>query len=59
MYAFPSINLTENAIAVAKEKRLEPDYFYCLEVLENTGLIIIPGSGKLNLKIKLIFLPPK
>lgn len=24
---------------------MEPDLFYCLCVLENTGIVLVPGSG--------------
>ena len=33
------------AIAAARAKGLEPDALYCLELLENTGVVVVPGSG--------------
>ena len=45
MYAFPSIFLTESAIKAAKEKNMEPDVLYCLELLQETGIVVVPGSG--------------
>eukprot|EP00831_Metopus_contortus_P022761 TRINITY_DN2046_c0_g1_i1.p1 TRINITY_DN2046_c0_g1~~TRINITY_DN2046_c0_g1_i1.p1 ORF type:complete len:279 (-),score=48.20 TRINITY_DN2046_c0_g1_i1:165-1001(-) len=45
MYAFPQIMLTESAIAAAKAKDCDPDEFFCLELVENTGIIAVPGSG--------------
>ncbi len=45
MYAFPSIELPENIIKKAREMKMEPDYYYCLNLLEHTGLITVPGSG--------------
>lgn len=45
MYAFPSIELPENVIKRARELNMEPDYYYCLNLLEQTGLITVPGSG--------------
>lgn len=45
MYAFPKIELSQNAIKEAQSRGLQPDTFYCLELLENTGLCVIPGSG--------------
>ncbi len=45
MYAFSRIFLTESAIKAAKEKNLAPDMMYCLEALEETGLVLVPGSG--------------
>lgn len=45
MYAFPKIELSQNVIKEAQLRGLQPDAFYCLELLENTGLCVIPGSG--------------
>lgn len=45
MYAFPSINLPEKACAAAREKGMEPDAMYCSELLEHTGIVVVPGSG--------------
>jgi aspartate/methionine/tyrosine aminotransferase len=45
MYAFPRIDITESAIAAAKAKGMVADVFYCGEVLKNTGLMLVPGSG--------------
>lgn len=45
MYAFPKLNLPEKAIEAAKQKGIEPDAFYAFQLLEATGICIIPGSG--------------
>ena len=45
MYAFVRVFLTESAIKAAKEKSLAPDVMYCVEALEETGLVMVPGSG--------------
>lgn len=45
MYAFPKITLSEKAIEKAKSVGLQPDVLYCLELLEQTGLCVVPGSG--------------
>jgi aspartate/methionine/tyrosine aminotransferase len=45
MYAFPKIDLPEIFIRECIEKSLEPDLAYCLELLENTGIVVVPGSG--------------
>ena len=45
MYAFPTITLPPNAVAAAKSQGIEADEFYCLELLEETGIVIVPGSG--------------
>jgi alanine transaminase len=43
MYAFPQIKFSKKAIEAAGKQ--EPDLFYCLEVLKNTGIVLVPGSG--------------
>ena len=43
MYAFPSIKFSKKAIEAAGGQ--SPDLFYCLEVLKNTGIALVPGSG--------------
>lgn len=45
MYCFPSVFLKESAIKAAKEKGIAPDVLYCVEALEATGIVIVPGSG--------------
>lgn len=45
MYAFPRITLPEKAIEAAKKEGKQPDAFYAFELLENTGICIVPGSG--------------
>ncbi len=45
MYAFPMIRLPKKAIEAAKKAGLEPDAFYCMSLLEATGVVTVPGSG--------------
>ena len=45
MYAFPKINLPEKAIAQAKKQGIAPDLLYALELLENTGICGVEGTG--------------
>ncbi|EFA11840.1 Alanine aminotransferase 2-like Protein [Tribolium castaneum] len=45
MYAFPQFTLPPKAIAEAKKQNKAPDVFYAFELLENTGICIVPGSG--------------
>ena len=45
MYLFPTITLPSKAIEAAKEAKQEPDAFYCLRLLEATGICVVPGSG--------------
>lgn len=45
LYTFPQIRLPPKAIAAAKEAGLAPDAFYCLQMLDQTGIVVVPGSG--------------
>lgn len=45
MYAFPKLTLPPKAIAAAKAAGKAPDAFYCLKLLEETGISTVPGSG--------------
>ena len=39
------IHLPEKAVAEAKLKNQDPSTFYAFELLENTGICVVPGSG--------------
>ncbi|KAK9239111.1 pyridoxal phosphate-dependent transferase [Lipomyces kononenkoae] len=45
MYLFPTISIPPKAIKEAQRRNEEPDQFYCLELLEQTGVCVVPGSG--------------
>jgi alanine transaminase len=45
MYAFPRIHLPAKAIEKAKSVGQAPDVFYAFQLLENTGICVVPGSG--------------
>lgn len=45
LYLFPKLQLTKKAEEVAKEMGKPVDGFYCLELLNQTGICVIPGSG--------------
>ncbi|CAH1762162.1 13787_t:CDS:10, partial [Entrophospora sp. SA101] len=45
MYLFPRIKLPPKAINMAKELGKQPDELYCFEMLEATGVCVIPGNG--------------
>lgn len=45
MYSFPQIRLPPKAIDAANKARKHPDVFYCLKLLEATGISTVPGSG--------------
>ncbi|KAJ5292897.1 small nuclear ribonucleoprotein Sm D1 [Penicillium atrosanguineum] len=45
MYLFPTIKLPNGAIEAAKAEGRAADEFYCLRLLEATGVCVVPGSG--------------
>lgn len=45
MYLFPKLKLPEKAMVAAKKAGKDPDNFYCLEMLDATGICTVPGSG--------------
>uniref|UniRef100_A0A7S3JTD7 Aminotransferase class I/classII large domain-containing protein n=1 Tax=Aureoumbra lagunensis TaxID=44058 RepID=A0A7S3JTD7_9STRA len=45
LYVFPSIQVPKRAVLAAKQKNIAPDLFYCIRMLEATGLVTVPGSG--------------
>ncbi|KAJ2957503.1 hypothetical protein NQZ79_g6798 [Umbelopsis isabellina] len=45
MYVFPKITLPKKAIEAAQAAGKEPDNFYCLEMLDATGVCVVNGSG--------------
>ncbi|XP_061549774.1 alanine aminotransferase 2-like isoform X1 [Phycodurus eques] len=45
MYSFPRISIPEKAVNEAAGKGQQPDMFYCMRLLEETGICLVPGSG--------------
>jgi len=45
MYSFPRLHLPPKAVEAAKKAGKAPDTFYCLHLLEETGISVVPGSG--------------
>ncbi|XP_060694088.1 alanine aminotransferase 2 [Hemiscyllium ocellatum] len=45
LYAFPRIFIPSKAIKEAETRGMIPDMFYCMKLLEETGICVIPGSG--------------
>ena len=45
MYAFPSIVFTKKAISAAGAVGMSPDKFYVMRLLEETGVVVVPGCG--------------
>ncbi len=45
MYAFPTISLPPAAVRAAAAAGKAADVFYCLALLDETGVVVVPGSG--------------
>ncbi|XP_016003128.2 alanine aminotransferase 2 [Rousettus aegyptiacus] len=45
MYAFPRIFIPPKAVEAAQARNMAPDMFYCMSLLEETGICVVPGSG--------------
>lgn len=45
MFAYPRIEIPVEAQLEAKKLNMSPDEFYCLRLLEETGVCVIPGTG--------------
>lgn len=43
MFAFPRIELPEKAIEAAQKQKIEPDMKYCLDLLNEKGVCLLPG----------------
>lgn len=63
MYIFFKVLLPEKAVEEAKKRGVEPDYLYCEELLNNTGIVTVPGSGfhqeEGTYHVRTTFLPPE
>mmetsp|Transcript_6960 Transcript_6960/g.10487 ORF Transcript_6960/g.10487 Transcript_6960/m.10487 type:complete len:485 (-) Transcript_6960:73-1527(-) len=45
MYAFPQLVMPQKFVEAAEAKGAKPDEFYCMEMLNATGIVTVPGSG--------------
>jgi alanine transaminase len=45
LYLYPQITLSTKAQEAARRAGKEPDAFYALELLDKTGICVVPGSG--------------
>ena len=45
MYCFPSVDMPPKAISAAEKQGISPDTLYCMSLLQNTGLCVVPASG--------------
>jgi len=63
LYAFPKITLPDGFIAAAKAAKMQPDTFFCMNLLEKTGIVTVSGSGFSQVKgtyhLRLTILPPE
>ncbi|XP_075954385.1 alanine aminotransferase 2-like isoform X1 [Anarhichas minor] len=63
MYSFPRITIPEKAVKEATDKGQQPDMFYCMKLLEETGICLVPGSGfgqkEGTYHFRMTILPPK
>nr|PIL96257.1 putative aminotransferase [Toxoplasma gondii COUG] len=63
VFGFPQIRIPPGALREAKKKGVEADLLFCLELLEATGIVTVPGSGfgqkHGTYHIRICILPPK
>ncbi|KAJ1430233.1 alanine aminotransferase 2 [Ochromonadaceae sp. CCMP2298] len=63
LYAFPSIQLPPRAVDASAAQGVSADAFYCMQLLEQTGIVVVPGSGfgqaPNTLHFRLTILPPE
>ena len=45
MYVFPSVQLPSGVVQAAEEMGLSPDTLYSLDLLQSTGICVVPASG--------------
>lgn len=45
MYAFPQVKFSEKSLRKAEKHQVPADFMYCLDLMEKTGIMTVPGSG--------------
>ena len=45
MYGFPKVEFSDKAMAAAAERGMPVDSLYCLDMVNETGIMTVPGSG--------------
>lgn len=45
MYGFPRLHFSDKFMFEASQMGQQPDFLYCMDMLENTGIMTVPGSG--------------
>jgi alanine transaminase len=63
MYAFPNLQLPPKFVAAARDEKVAADFKWCLGLLEDQGVVTVPGSGFEQKEgtnhVRLTILPPK
>eukprot|EP01088_Endostelium_zonatum_P003055 TRINITY_DN1401_c0_g1_i1.p1 TRINITY_DN1401_c0_g1~~TRINITY_DN1401_c0_g1_i1.p1 ORF type:complete len:491 (-),score=147.59 TRINITY_DN1401_c0_g1_i1:42-1514(-) len=63
MYLFPQIKMPEKALKEAEKRKTTADGLYCVELLNETGIVVVPGSGfgqrQGTSHFRTTFLPPE
>lgn len=45
MYGFPRVHFSQKFIDEAHSQGVEPDFLYCMDMVNQTGIMTVPGSG--------------
>lgn len=45
MYAFPQVHFSDKALAAANKENVPADFLYCMDMVNETGIMTVPGSG--------------
>lgn len=45
MYGFPRVHFSQKFIDEAHAQGVEPDFLYCMDMVNQTGIMTVPGSG--------------
>lgn len=45
MYAFPKVQFSDGALRQAEKHGVPVDFMYCMDMVNETGIMTVPGSG--------------
>lgn len=45
MYGFPQVKIPDAAVTAASGRNMPADEYWCLRLVEETGIVCVPGSG--------------
>ena len=45
MYAFPQVHFSDKAKQAAEKQNVPVDFLYCMDMVNETGIMTVPGSG--------------